>query len=251
MTTNLFQVIRNRLARYEGYIDDVDEYDGVRGWARDRFCKKKKVEVEFLCEGKLIGSVVADRSRADLVREKKGDGCHAFVFRLPKSVVEGGMQSKVTARIMGTTFSLGGELLCGFDSCIDGSEFEGACERLTSTVVKGWVLKKNDPDCPVIVEVCDGLRKVMELPANMYRRDLQKAGFGTGRHGFRFMLPPSFFDGKSHKLNVRTKEKKIILRNCPIAVSPKDLRKILIERCTHEMQQGLDKIKKMRDAGYL
>ncbi|WP_339756175.1 glycosyltransferase family A protein [uncultured Hoeflea sp.] len=69
----------------------VDVFDGthVAGWAWLPSKPNERLTLEFLDGSQVIGKAIADGYRADLERAGKGDGCHAFDFRLPASVFDG------------------------------------------------------------------------------------------------------------------------------------------------------------------
>jgi glycosyltransferase involved in cell wall biosynthesis len=57
---------------------------GLAGWAFDSAHPEQRVRLEFLCDGQLIGHVMADRFRPDLLAAGYlGDGCHSFHVTWP------------------------------------------------------------------------------------------------------------------------------------------------------------------------
>jgi hypothetical protein len=66
----------------------------------------------------------------------------------------------------------------------------GHIERLTEDFVEGWAHDDGNPDAPVAIELRIPERPPELLLANRYRADLERAGIGNGRHGFRHRLPP-------------------------------------------------------------
>jgi hypothetical protein len=77
-----------------GFIDVITDVK-VKGWAFDG---NIPVIVEILMEGELIGSVLANDFREDLMHAGYGDGCHGFEFVIPSNMRAKG---SVTARIFG------------------------------------------------------------------------------------------------------------------------------------------------------
>jgi hypothetical protein len=70
--------------------------------------------------------------------------------------------------------------LCGF---VDRTE-EGS--------VLGWAADLDNPDHPVVVEIREGGTLVTSAVADLYRRDLELAHIGNGRHAFHCSLPASY-----------------------------------------------------------
>ena len=68
-----------------GSLDRVG-CERIEGWAWDPQQPETPIEVEIYDGEILLGTVTADRLRQDLVRSKKGDGKHGFVFKTPASV---------------------------------------------------------------------------------------------------------------------------------------------------------------------
>jgi serralysin len=74
-------------AQLEGFLDDVGR-DGLRGWAR---CPAATAPIRLTIwdNGVAVGSVQADRHRADLANAGIGDGCHGFAFVFPGGLAPG------------------------------------------------------------------------------------------------------------------------------------------------------------------
>jgi membrane protein involved in D-alanine export len=79
----------------------------------------------------------------------------------------------------------------------------GIVERADCEEVSGWVWDKHQPDAEVSVDLSDGNQYLMTVVANQFRQDLVDAGYGNGRHAFRFATPPQLKDGHSHVIHVR------------------------------------------------
>lgn len=58
--------------------------DAISGWAWDRTEPQKRLTVQFSVGDKIVGSVVADRARAEGPAASLGDGSHGFTFPLSK-----------------------------------------------------------------------------------------------------------------------------------------------------------------------
>lgn len=66
----------------QGHIDAI-ESGRIYGWAWNPEKPDQRISIDIYLRGDLIGSVLADRFRQDLMDIKVGDGNHAFVFDLP------------------------------------------------------------------------------------------------------------------------------------------------------------------------
>jgi D-alanine transfer protein len=69
----------------------------------------------------------------------------------------------------------------------------------------GWAWDRENPDTPLTVEVYDKEELLGTARADLFRKDLQDAGKGTGRCGFAFPVPDRLRDGKLHLIHVRIK----------------------------------------------
>lgn len=96
-------------------------------------------------------------------------------------------------------------------SAAAGGRKLGHIDGVDGFLAKGWVYDSNDPERrPVVQIICDG-NVVGEGVADLYRDDLQSAGFGDGRHGFSLLLDKALFDGEERTLSLIDKEHKINL----------------------------------------
>ncbi len=69
----------------------------------------------------------------------------------------------------------------------------GAIEKKTARSVNGWVAITEEPG-PVVLEVLHAGKVVGKVEAGEMRPDVRQAGFGDGRSGISFRLPPSTED---------------------------------------------------------
>jgi len=77
--------------------------------------------------------------------------------------------------------------------------------------ISGWVWDKYKPKSSVLLEVWSDEQCLLAISANKFRKDLAEAGYGNGRHAFRFTTPPELKDGHSHLIRLRLAEKGIDL----------------------------------------
>jgi hypothetical protein len=62
----------------------------------------------------------------------------------------------------------------------------GYIDLIGSTSISGWAQNPAHPEAPVCLDVFAGGRLIGQVLANRYREDLERAGLGSGRHGFVF-----------------------------------------------------------------
>ncbi len=73
----------------------------------------------------------------------------------------------------------------------------GYIDAVTPNMISGWAKTVSwaemvcGIETPVCLDVFSGEQRIGRVLANLYRRDVQEAGYGTGHHGFEFLLPAS------------------------------------------------------------
>ena len=88
-----------------------------------------------------------------------------------------------------------------FDS--DGvGEFRGNLDKISDTLVMGWLMLCDQPSTRCIVALKEGSRVLARALATQFRPDLLEAGIGDGCYGFSLTTPHSFLDGEEHAINV-------------------------------------------------
>jgi Hint domain len=78
----------------------------------------------------------------------------------------------------------------------------GKVELVTRTLVAGWAFAGADAG-PIALAILVNGAVIGRVVADDYRADLEAAGIGDGRHGFRFRLPKSLSSGTEHRIEVR------------------------------------------------
>ncbi|MCC8973036.1 hypothetical protein [Bradyrhizobium brasilense] len=79
-----------------GHVDVVNE-KRIAGWALYNQHPDKRVAIDIYFNGNLVGEVVADEFRNDLLKLNEGDGHHAFVFVPPSGSYQPPLQIEVRA----------------------------------------------------------------------------------------------------------------------------------------------------------
>jgi hypothetical protein len=66
----------------------------------------------------------------------------------------------------------------------------GYVDQAGPKICSGWVQDISAPEEPVCLDITVDGRTIGRVLANLYRADLCGAGYGSGYHGFEFLLPP-------------------------------------------------------------
>lgn len=86
------------------------------------------------------------------------------------------------------------------------SRARGYIEAVEKGVLRGWFINSAKPsDDEAIVEI-NGV-VAGRVKANSYRDDLAAAKIGEGRHGFSFVVPDKWRDGKTHRFALKLASK--------------------------------------------
>jgi glycosyltransferase involved in cell wall biosynthesis len=96
----------------------------------------------------------------------------------------------------------------------------GNVEIADRRIIAGWAMLESHPDVPVRLEVLVNSVVVAEVLAKQYRRDLEAAGIGDGRHAFRLNLPEPLDPCAAHEIVVRRAADGRELERCPVTVGP-------------------------------
>jgi hypothetical protein len=71
-------------------------------------------------------------------------------------------------------------------------KLRGFVDEVSAHRISGWAQNVDCPEAPVCLDILAGGRLIGQTLANLYRRDLEDAGVGGGRHSFVFV--PSVTD---------------------------------------------------------
>ncbi len=199
----LLEIVRRRIARRAGlvtnHIEDkpdegclhgrIDRLDhfGICGWAWDVGRLHTPVQLEFLIDGAVVGSTVANIFRQDLLVAGVGSGRSSFDHRFegPLSVTSSHV---IEVRRRADRMPLPGTPVnMAPDGTLSGA-LDGRIDVCNRTMVAGWAIDMLRPAIPVrlVIEI-DGIAK-WEVVADEYRNDLEKAGKREGRCSFSIMF---------------------------------------------------------------
>ena len=89
-----------RPGRIEGFVDSCVAGD-IHGWAINPRQPNRRVHVIAVSDGQVVAEALANQHRADLVRDGRGDGRHAFRLRLPAALLDGERRSVQVRAMVG------------------------------------------------------------------------------------------------------------------------------------------------------
>ena len=96
----------------------------------------------------------------------------------------------------------------------------GNIELVDLREVVGWAQDDAQPDAPVSLLITDNDQLIGRILANRYRRDLEEAGIGSGRHGFELKFEKGLAPLEKHVLRVCREHDGINLAQSPITIEP-------------------------------
>ena len=87
--------------------------------------------------------------------------------------------------------------------CVPPGELLGCLDQVGPQWIRGWACEAAAPDIPVRLRVLDNGVALGEVIADRYRRDLEDAGIGNGRHSFDIAIPGGFPAAEQHVIRVQ------------------------------------------------
>jgi glycosyltransferase involved in cell wall biosynthesis len=214
----------------EGFLDGVKS-DLIRGWAQDMDAPETPVRLQISDNGVILGEVLAQNFRADLVRAGQGSGCHAFEMRIP-----GGL-SPAIRHVIDVRRVADGERLHGGPVVVQpvfAAEilalptpeaplvpWRGMLDSCTRDRLTGWA-QDTGSDAPVLLQVLDNGLPLARILANRLRPDLQQSGIGTGAYGFDITIPGGLSPLTRHLIEVRRVSDGAALPGSPVVLETAD-----------------------------
>lgn len=190
----------------EGGLISLTE-DGVLGWAWNPRHPEVPVSVTISAEGRIIGASVADIVDNELIRHEVGAGRPGFIIKLK---VAHRLSYPLALQLRDDSGrNLGNALMVNRPVELEGwllhedHIYEGYVDSIEEGYLIGWAWNPFTPDRAITVELFEGDERLDRTLAKLYRADLAVAGKGTGHCVFRFELPISLLDDRSHSLRVR------------------------------------------------
>lgn len=240
---------------YRSWIENVKGLS-VQGWICDESEPKKRLKVALFIDGKQIAESVASERRKDLVALGIGDGQYGFKWSIPAEWQDG-KSHRIEVKALDDNYLLRNTpqtVVIGASSTLENSaalnkqnsqksevrmdkelssatkiaprkpNYEGRLEKTEDGfAVVGWVWNPDNPSEHVDVDVFVDNEKVGTATASAKRNDLARAGKGGGDHGFRFLLPDSYLDGKTHDVDVRIAVNGDALKSSPLLEQKLDI----------------------------
>lgn len=167
---------------FAGHLDSRPTLE-ASGWAVDLENPKTRMQIELRVDAAPLAVITANIMRPDLKALGIGDGRSGFQLKLPV-MRDRSRPVTVQALLAGTTTELPGSPfvfhppppVVGFFDAVEGP------------FATGWAIDMFEPGVPMQLEVvCDG-QVVGSGRADLYRGDVQEAGFPTPWCGFRLLL---------------------------------------------------------------
>jgi glycosyltransferase involved in cell wall biosynthesis len=193
---------------WRGQLDRADR-ERIEGWAQDTEEPGRPVRLRFLDNGTPIGELLADTYREDLEAASIGDGRHSFVFEVP-----GGLAPQ-RRHLVEVVRADDGRALPGSPVIVEAAAspippmhqaqpatWQGNLDVLTHRRIEGWAFDKETPQKPLALAFLDNGEPLVRTLANRYRRDLEDAGLGDGRHGFSVIIPGGLSPLTRHVIQV-------------------------------------------------
>jgi membrane protein involved in D-alanine export len=92
-------------------------------------------------------------------------------------------------------------------------------EVVTCKEIVGWVWDREKPNGELLVDVYIDLNWVARVPANEHRPELEARGFGNGRHGFRYTMPPWLRKGMTYDIELKVAGTQRKLSGTPVSIT--------------------------------
>lgn len=213
-----------KLGPLNGYLDAVD--DGmVTGWARDRAAPDMSVRLQVMVNGVVLGEVVADALRTDLVKAGEGHGRYGFSFPIAGGLAPG------LRHVVEVCRAEDGQALQCSPTVVEpaarvvatgsgsATPFQGVLDQCDRDRIAGWAWQPG-VDTPLALQVLDNGVPLVRILANRDRPDLRAAGIGNGRHGFDIIVPGGLSPLSRHVLEIRRESDGAALPGTPVVLDP-------------------------------
>lgn len=196
--------IENQHTVIDGAIDGLAGAV-LTGWAWNKDDPNRPVSISAFSDSVLLGQGVANVYRTDLDQLGMGKGLCAFSFEI--EVPEASGMQKIELRETET-----GHLIAVKEVKFTQTVFDGHIDDCDGSVVTGWAWSKARPNEPIMVAVFCKEQCVGMGLASHYRPDLEKLGFGNGRHAYRIKVKLPAFEEQA-SLTIRDPDSGVVLVN--------------------------------------
>jgi glycosyltransferase involved in cell wall biosynthesis len=99
-----------------------------------------------------------------------------------------------------------------------GSPWRSHINVITRNRISGWVRGGANPDQPTALQILDNGVVIARVLANRYRKDLEREGIGSGRHGFELRIPGGLSPLARHVIQVRREADGMDLHGSPVVI---------------------------------
>ncbi len=105
----------------------------------------------------------------------------------------------------------------------------GYLDGASTKGIEGWAWDETKPDLSVDVNIFVDDVFVAKAPAGFYRDDLEQAGYGNGRHGFKYEYPKELSRHEPHVIRVCVVTDRNDIHPSPIVIEPTEAPPVLVE----------------------
>jgi glycosyltransferase involved in cell wall biosynthesis len=189
----------SRELRLHGSLDRVDPDGTIEGWCWSPDEPQTHRPINVFVDAKLVGQLLADQARNDLLAAGVGDGRHGFFGRIEADRLIPGAAAVVTLCDQRSGQQLGPPVEVIWQQrqpepppppAPAPALLAGTLDRVSRDGwVSGWCWYPERPDEHVALSVLVDDVAVGSVRADAFRQDLQQAGIGDGTHGFSYALP--------------------------------------------------------------
>ena len=203
---------------WEGVVDGI-EAGKLRGWAWCPSDPQQTLRIEVTQHGRLVGSALANRYRADLQHAGKRAGYCAFEVPLADALAAGEVRVHACRETPPLRVELTGSPLSTVQSTappdaaavavadifpmpLDANA--GLCgfiDQFGPTRLRGWGYRLDGR--PMAIDVVSDGHTVLRVTPDQWRADIAELRQGDGCCGFDLALPQALCDGQLHKLELR------------------------------------------------
>ena len=213
-------------SRWHGNLDLV-EHERIDGWARDLDRPDTKLIVRVFDNGVPIADVRAEQFREDLQAAGIGSGEHAFHLDLQLALARGQRHVIEVRRaddgrpLHGSPHVLEAVLEVPLRPVTEtmAAPWRGHLDTVSREHIEGWAWDPRVPTTPMTLVVLDNGEVIAKVLANRYRKDLETAGIGDGRHAFSLTIPGGLSPLKRHVVQVLGDSDRCEMPSSPIVIA--------------------------------
>ena len=176
----------------------------VSGWAFDPELADESVIMHIYVDGKVEAGITMDITRPDINQLYAINGDHGFSWNVPTKFRDG-KSHLIEAYILNYPYQLGvynPKIFSGWVGACPTGDPVGHIDHVSCTKINGWAY---DPDIPydelILHAYVDG-KMAAAINTNHLRSDVNTNMGISGNHGFEWMLPAIYRDGKSHTVDI-------------------------------------------------